>query len=104
LHGVLVGEERKQRLDAARQRDELEGRLGDEGQRSLRAHDHLGQVVPAGRLHELAAAADDLARRQDGLQPDDVVARHAVLHGAHAAGVGGHVAAEAGAVLAGNTG
>ncbi len=37
---------------------------------------------------------------QDGLEAEHLVAGHAVLHGPHAAGVGGDVAPEAGAVLA----
>ena len=63
--------------------------------------DELGQVVAAGRLHELAAGADDLAGAQDGLEPEHLVAGHAVLDGPHPAGVGGHVAAQAGRALAG---
>ena len=38
---------------------------------------------------------------EHGLEPEHLVAGHAVLHRAHAAGVGRDVAAEAGAVLAG---
>ena len=52
-------------------------------------------------LHDLAAGADDLAGAEHGLDAEDVVAGDAVLHGAHAAGVGVDVAAEAGRVLAG---
>ena len=57
----------------------------------------LGEVVAGRRLHELAAGADDLAVGQHDLEPQHVVARDAVLHRAHAAGVGVDVAAEAGA-------
>ena len=83
---------------------EPEGGLGDEGERALRPDDELGEVVAAGGLHELAAGAHHLARRQHDLEPEHLVAGDAVLHGPHAAGVGGHVAAEAGGVLAGEDG
>ena len=62
--------------------------------------DELGEVVAARRLHVLPAAADHLTGAQHGFDAEHLVAGHAVLHGPHAAGVGGHVAAEAGAVLA----
>ena len=81
-------------------RIEPQRRLGDERERALGADDELREVVAGRRLHELAAGADHLAARQHRLEPEHLVAGHAVLHGAHAAGVGGHVAAEARAVLA----
>ena len=61
----------------------------------------LGQVVAGGGLHELAAGADHLAGGQHRLEAEHVVAGDPVLDGPHAAGVGGHVAAERLADLAG---
>ncbi len=74
---------------------------GHQGQRALRSDDQLGEVVAAGRLHELAAGGDHLAGAEDGLDAEDMVAGHAVLDRPHPAGVGGHVAPEAGRLLAG---
>ena len=74
--------------------------LGDEGERALGPDDELGEVVAGGGLHELAAGADGLAGAEHGVQAEDLVAGDAVLHGPHAARVGGHVAAQAGAGLA----
>ena len=75
--------------------------LGDEGQGPLRADDQLREVVAAGRLHELPARDDHLPRAQHGLDAEDVVSGHAVLDRPHAAGVGGHVATQAGRLLPG---
>ena len=79
---------------------EPQDRLGDDGEGALGADDQLGEVVAARRLHQLAAGADDLARAQHGLDAEHLVAGDAVLHRPHATRVGGHVATEAGAVLA----
>ena len=80
---------------------EPEGGPGDQGQGALGSDDQLGEVVPAGRLHELAAGADHLTGAQHRLDAQHVVAGHAVLDRPHAAGVGGHVAPQAGRLLAG---
>ena len=74
---------------------------GDQGQRALGPDDELGEVVAGGGLHELAAGADHLAGAEHRLEAEHVVAGDAVLDRPHAAGVGGHVAAEAGRLLAG---
>ena len=79
----------------------LHGHLGRHGQRPLRADEQLRQVVAGRALHELPAGAQHPAVGQDDLEPEDVVAGHAVADGAHAAGVGPDVAAERGALLAG---
>ena len=68
-------------------RVELERGFGDERERALGADDELGEVVAGRRLHELAAGPDDLARREHRFEPEHLVAGHAVLHCAHAAGV-----------------
>ena len=64
------------------------------------ADEQLGQVVTARGLDEFAAGAQHGAVGQHHLEPEHVMAGDAVAHGAHAAGVGGHVAAERGARLA----
>ena len=74
--------------------------LGRDGQGALRADEQLGQVVAARALDELAAGAQHGAVGQHHLEPEHVVAGHAVADGAHAAGVGGHVPAERAALLA----
>ena len=102
-HRVERRERREHRRGVRRARVEPQRRLGDERERALGPDDQLGEVVAGGRLHELAAGADDLAGRQHGLEAEHLVAGDAVLHRPHAAGVGGDVAAEAGAVLARDT-
>ena len=78
-----------------------QGRLGGEGERALRADDELREVVARRGLHELAAGAQHLAGAEHGGEAEHLVAGDAVAHRAHAAGVGGHVAAQAGGALAG---
>ena len=78
-----------------------QGGPGDQGEGALRADDQLGQVVAAGRLHELPPGGDDLAGAQHRLDAQYVVAGDAVLDGPHPPGIGGHVAADAGRLLAG---
>ncbi len=77
---------------------------GDQGEGSLGADDELGQVVAARGLHEPPPGGDHLARAEDGLESQDVVAGDAVLDRPHATGVGGHVAPEAGRLFAGEHG
>ena len=71
-----------------------------EGEGPLRSHDELGEVIAAGGLHELPARPDGLTAGEHDLQAEDVMAGDAVLHGAHAPCIGGHVAAERRARLA----
>ena len=97
---VEHGERREHRGLVLGARVEPEHRLGDERERALRADDELGEVVAGGRLHEPAAGADHLAGGEHRLEAEHLMAGDAVLHRAHAAGVGGDVAAEARAVLA----
>ena len=80
---------------------DLDGDLRRDGQGPLGADEQLGQVVPARALDELSAGAQHGAVRQHDLEPEHVVAGHPVADGAHAAGVGGHVASERAALLAG---
>ncbi len=75
--------------------------LGDQGQGALRADHQLGQVVAAGRLHEPAAGGDHLTGAEHRLDAQHVVAGHPVLDRPHAPGIGGHVATQAGRLLAG---
>ena len=75
--------------------------LGDQGEHALGADDQLREIEAGRGLHELAAGADDLTGAEHRGQAEHVVARDAVLDGLHAAGVGGDVAAERAAALAG---
>ena len=82
--------------DAVREpRVQPQDRLGGEGERALRADDQLREVVARRGLHELAAGAQHLAGAEHGGEAEHLVAGDAVVHRAHAAGVGGDVAAEA---------
>ena len=81
--------------------DELERRLGHQRECPLRTDDQLGEVVARRGLDDSAPGADDLSRRQHHLEPEDVMAGHAVLHRLHPARVGPDVAADRGAVLTG---
>ena len=86
--------------DLLRCRDDLQGELGDDAQGSF-ASDHQVQEAVAGAcLGDCCAEAGDLAARKNDLHGQDVVAGGAVLHGAHAAGVGGDVAAHGSQLLA----
>ena len=100
--GDLVegGEGGQDRGRVGQQRVEAAGDLGDQAEGALRADHQLGEVVAGGGLHDLAAGAQDLARGQHQLQAQHLVAGHAVLDRPHAAGVGGHVAAQGAAALA----
>ena len=80
---------------------DLQGDLGGDRQRPLRADQQLREVVPRGDLHELATGAQHGAVGQHDLEAEDVVPRDAVPHGAHAAGVRGDVASEGRTLLAG---
>ncbi len=68
--------------------------LRDDAERPLGADHQPGQVVPGDALGGPAAHPDQLAPAVDHLQLQDVVPGHAVLHTAHAAGVGGDVPAD----------
>ena len=73
---VRVGEERREL--GLRPRHQLQGRLGDDAERALVAHEQVLELVAARRLADLAPAAvadpDDLAGRQHDLEADDQVA------------------------------
>ena len=93
-------ERREHRRGVRGPRIEPHDRLGHERERALGADDELREVVAGGRLHELAAGADDLAGSEHRFETEHLMARHAVLHRAHAARVGRDVAAEARRALA----
>ena len=61
---------------------------------ALRADEQPGQVVAGDALGGAPAGAQDLAVGEHDLQAEHVLGGHAVLHAAHAARVGGHVAAD----------
>ena len=91
---VLVGEKGQQRGHAARQGDELQGRLDDDRQRPFAADEKLGEVIAGHPLPAAVPALDQLAGGQDGVHSEDIVARHAVLERARAARVVREVAAD----------
>ncbi len=95
------GEGRQDRRRLGQAWLDLQGDLGGDGQRPLRADEQLREVVTRGDLHELAAGAHDGTVGQHDLEAEDVVPRDAVAHGAHAAGVRGDVAPEGRSRLAG---
>ena len=70
------------------------GDLGDQPEGALRTDQQTGEVVPGDTLRGLTTQPDQLAGAGDHLEPQDVVAGHAVLDAADAAGVGGDVAAD----------
>ena len=75
-------------------RQELEPGRGDHAQRSLGADQEALQVVAGHVLADRSADLDDLAGRDDRLQPGHPGARDPVLEGVRTAGVGGDVAAD----------
>ena len=92
---MLQGRERHEQRDRLlRQRDELQRRLRDDAERTFRADDHILDVVARRVLDDLAAEVHDRAVRHDDFQSAHIVARDAVLDGAHAAGVRRDVAAD----------
>ncbi len=82
-------------------RDELEGHLGDDAQGALGADHQVQQAVTRAGLGHGGAEVDDLAGGQDHGHGLHIIPGGAVLDGPHAAGVGGHVAAQGSQLLAG---
>ena len=74
--------------------DKLHGELGDNAKRALRANHQVQQAIARACFRDLAAQAQHLAARQNHRHGKHIVARGAVLHGSHAAGVRGHVSAD----------
>ena len=93
-------ERNEHRRAELRPRVDLQHGLGDDRERSLGTDDELREVVTGRGLDELPARPDDVAVGEDGLEPEHLIARDAVLHRAHAARVRRDVAAERRAVLA----
>ncbi|MNN16188.1 hypothetical protein D3C81_1293180 [compost metagenome] len=71
----------------------------DHAQRAFRANQQLLEVVAGVVLAQRAQAVEDLAIGQHRLHAQHQLARHAVAHHVHAAGVGGEVAADLARVL-----
>ena len=91
--GLHVGKREDEAHVHFRLRDELERQLRDDAERALRADHQVQQAVAgAGLAHGLAELHDSAVGQHHG-HGQHVVARDAVLHGAHAARVRGHVAA-----------
>ena len=91
--GDAGGLERGERADdrallAAAERQELEGHLGDDAERALGPDHQRGEVVAGRALRGAAAEPHDLAVGEHDRHAEHVVARHAVLDAADAAGVG----------------
>ena len=64
----------------------LQDGLRDDGQGPFRSDDELREVVARDVLHGAAARMEDLSSRQDDLEAEDILPRHAVLERARAAG------------------
>ena len=104
-HELDAGVDVRERDEAAdvadRIRDELHGHLGDDAERALGADHQVQQAVAGAGLADGLAELDDAAVREHDREREDIVARDAVLHRAHAAGVRGDVAADRRRLLAG---
>ncbi len=83
----------RQRGARRRQRQQLHRDLGHDPEHSFRAHENPDQIEAGLVLVHPPAGAQHFAARQHHLEPDDVIARHAILHAARAARVRGHVPA-----------
>ncbi len=90
------GEGREERGPRGRLRDEPEPRRRDDGERPLAPDEERRQVVARHVLPGLAAGHGDAAVREDGLETQHPLPRHAVLGGVRAPRVLGDVAADAG--------
>ena len=74
--------------------NEFEEHPGDDAEGPFGAREQALQVVAGDVFYGLAAGLQDRAVRQHDLETHDVIGRHAVLDGPHAAGVLRHVAAD----------
>ena len=98
--GLHIGKRENEAHVHFRLGDELERQLRDDAERALRADHQVQQAVAgAGLAHGLAELHDSAVGQHHG-HGQHVVARDAVLHGAHAARVRGHVAAHGRGLLA----
>ncbi len=89
-------EHQLQRAALLRHGNEPEQHLGDDAQRPFGTGEEARQVVARDVLDGLAAGLQDRAVGEDHFEAHDVVGRHAVLDGPHAAGILRHVAADGG--------
>ncbi len=87
-------EEREHRGAGSRQWSEAEGRLGDDPEGALRAHEQVRQRVARGVLDVAAAGPDHRAVGEHHLESQHPVAGLAVLHAAQPAGIGAEIAAD----------
>jgi len=87
-----------------RERQQLERRLSDDPEQTLRADEKSRQVKAGFVFVATTTELCDRAVRQHNLESKHVIARHAVLETARAAGVGGDVAADAAVGAAGRVG
>ena len=100
LHTAEIGQQHRHALGCPQQ---AQGDGGGDAEGALAA-DEGAADVELGRLIQLASQLGDGAVRQHHLQPQHVVAGHAVLKAVHPPGVLGHIAADAAGHLAGGIG
>ena len=81
-----------------RQGNEFQRRFGDDAQGPFGTDDELVQAEAGRALLQGSAEVDDFARRQDGFDGIDLMARRTIADGFIAAGVGSQVAADEAAV------
>ena len=102
MDAALYIPERHQAGDITeRIRDQLHGHLGDNSESSLRSDHQMQQAVAGAGLADRFAEFNNPPVCQDDRESQDIVPGNPVLHRAHAAGVGGDVAAHSGGFLAG---
>ena len=92
--------QREHRPARRRPRHELEQHFGDDAERAFRANKQILERVSGDVLHARAAQPRDSTVSEHDLESHHVVARHAVLQAAQAAGVLGDVAADRADALA----
>ncbi len=92
-HRIEDGREGERRVGHGSQR---EGDLGDDAERPLGSDEQPSEVEAGHPFPRTTSTSDNLAAGENNLEAEDVLTRHAILHAAHAAGVGGHIAADGG--------
>jgi len=104
-HGVAHGGKSDRQAGAiGRERQQLEGRLGDDAEKSFGADEEPVEVEAGFVFVSSATEADDGAIGEDDFEAEDVIACDAVFEAARAAGVGDDVAANGAFTEAGGVG
>ncbi len=99
---VLV--ERGDGVDFAGQVFQPDGHTHHDSECPFRAHQQRGEIVPGHAFEGLVAGVHEGAVGHDNVQGQDGIAGHAVFRAAQPSGVGGHVAADGGHLVAGRVG